>query len=252
LRKEKDVSPSKQRGGGDSATGAGSASAASTKPPKTILRKLSIRPDEYHITSPGSSKHEACIFFPKAPRAWFGANGLIVVPNLSEKGLKGSYEIDFICSEKVFVNQLPDSFSRTIAGEWTESTAGGSHLCSTWLKNPRYLLKFRHPVDTDEPVRVRISLARVGVEWKPMVKKDTVGCMIGFYIFIVKEHEQTKLFESIFVPDNELATEPTFTLEQLPSSERYAIVPTTMSEGKIGQYVLSVLSEHEFSMTKEG
>jgi hypothetical protein len=40
-----------------------------------------------------------------------------------------------------------------------------------------------------EPVKTRISVSRVGTNWKTMMKKDTVGCMIGFYIFIRRSKE---------------------------------------------------------------
>lgn len=220
-------------------------------PPKTILRKLSVDANAYSLCSPGSSKYEACVFYPKVPRAWMGANGLIVVPSLSEKGVKGTFDIDVFCSERFLMSALPESYSRTIAGDWTESTSGGNHLNSTWMKNPKYLLKFRNPVNTDEPARVRITLARHGPDWKAQAKKDTVGAMIGFYIFVVRDGEYHKYYESTYVPENELATDSTFALEQLPHGEKYAIMPTTFGDGKVGAFVLSVLSEYEFSIVKE-
>lgn len=38
---------------------------------------------------------------------------------------------------------------------------------------------------------------------------------------------------------------------QLPHGDFYTIMPTTYSEGKVGPYVVSIMSEVEFSITKE-
>ena len=98
-----------------------------------------------------------------------------------------------------------------IAGEWSEATAGGSHLNSlTFKKNPKFVLKLRRygqgrkssldgrerdrdqrhsisgmdDMNSSDPMKTRITVSRVGTNWKSLMKKDTVGCMIGFYIFI--------------------------------------------------------------------
>jgi hypothetical protein len=137
-------------------------------------------------------------------------------------------------------------------GDWSDTTAGGSHLTPTWKKNPKYILKFHYPVNTIDPCRIRITLAKYGPHWKNMVKKDTVGCMIGFYIFIQnKLGDLSQVYESVFSVDNELSTDPTFVLEQLGHDEVYVIMPTTYAEGKLGSFVLSLLSEFEFSIQKD-
>ena len=100
-----------------------------------------------------------------------------------------------------------------------------------------------------EPARTRITVTLVGAHWKAAMKKDTVGCMIGFYIFIrrnissysshsssssssssyssssfalapplpsatpsIQTHELTQIYESTFVPDLEAGTGEDFTL----------------------------------------
>ncbi len=170
---------------------------------------------------------------------------------MSEAGAKSGFELEIFASEKVVVSPLPEAFSRSIAGEWTEHNAGGSHICSSHKKNPRYRLRFHNPVNTEAPARLRIALARHGPQWRPASRKDTVGCMIGFYIFHVKGTEQTQIYESTFVPDDEMYTDPSFSLPQLDDGEAYIIVPTTFAEGKLGAFVLSILSEYEFHLAKD-
>ena len=180
-------------------------------------------------------------------------------------GVKGHFELEVFASESVILTQLPESSSRMIAGEWTEATAGGCHLNPlTFKKNPKFILKLkkfgqgrrssvnneqrsnseRHSNssqdekerDPSEPLRTRITVSRVGSNWKSLVKKDTVGCLIGFYLFVrraipitpapfnpnappianaappTQTHELTQIYESVFVPDHEARTEEDFTL----------------------------------------
>jgi len=224
--------------------------AAKKQPEKTILRKLNVESSSYHQASGFNHKSEAVIFYPKLPRLWI-PNGFIITPSLSEKGIKGNFELSIYSSEKIFINQLPETYSRTIAGEWTDSSSGGSHICPEWKKNPKYTLKFHYPVNSDAPIRVRITLSKIGPDWKSISKKDTVGCMIGFYIFANRYGELTQVYESTFGPDIEIATDPSFTLNQLPQGEIYTIMPVTFGEKKLGPFVLSLMSECEFTIKKE-
>ena len=41
---------------------------------------------------------------------------------------------------------------------------------------------------------------------------DTVGCMVGFYLFTNRDGELYQVYESPFVPETELSTEPSFTI----------------------------------------
>mmetsp|Transcript_2083 Transcript_2083/g.3669 ORF Transcript_2083/g.3669 Transcript_2083/m.3669 type:complete len:480 (-) Transcript_2083:295-1734(-) len=219
--------------------------------PKTILRTLSIDPNEFHLVSTFCSKTDACIFFPKIPRAWI-PNGLLLIPCLSEKNAKASFDIEVYASERIYMNPLPETYSRTIAGDWADNSSGGNHLNpQTWKKNPKFTLKLHFPVNSEEPAHVRITLARVGTNWRNMSRRDTVGCMIGFYIFVNHANELRPYYDSNFVPDNEISTEPTFTLPQLGHGESYTIMPTTFADGKLGPFVLSILSEFEFTITRD-
>lgn len=84
-----------------------------------------------------------------------------------------------------------------------------------------------------------------------MAKKDAVGCMIGFYIFTQHGNELEQIYESIFVPNDELSTEVGFTLTPLPIGDEYVIMPATCGEGKIGSFVLTVMTEAEFKFQRE-
>eukprot|EP00606_Chrysophyceae_sp_TOSAG23-5_P001556 GSChrysophyteH2.ASY1.ANO1.598.1 assembled CDS len=223
---------------------------------KTILRRASLQqPVGYSVKSSYTHKSEAAIYYPRLPRSWVG-NGLIIVPSLSEKGVKGSYELEVNCSEPVRIRQLPDSFNRTLAGEWRDNECGGNHLGQLWKKNPRYTLKFRNINKGNAPARTRITLNKHGERWKNMSKKDTVGCMIGFYIFICDKTDggagdMRLLYESPFAPDEKISTDPDFTLEALGDKEEYVIMPATFSEDKKGAFVLSITSDYEYTIVKE-
>jgi len=219
-------------------------------PVKTVLRTLHLDQAEYQLATSFTGKTESCVFYPKLPRAWL-PNGLIISPCMNEKGARANYELEIFASEKIMLSQLPETYSRSMAGDWNEATAGGSHICPSFKKNPRFLLRFHNPVNTDAPARLRITLARTGANWRTMARKDTVGCMIGFYIFLLRGNDQTQIFESTFVPDDEMSTDPSFTLPQLGHGETYILMPTTFGEGKIGAFVLSILSEYEFHLSKD-
>jgi hypothetical protein len=237
-------------------TSAGAGTGSSSSNNKTILRKSSLNnPVSYHIQSSFSHKSESTIYYPRLPRSWVG-NGLIITPSLSEKGVKGSYELEINCSEPLRIKQLPDAFNRTIAGEWRDNECGGNHLSQLWKKNPRYVLKFRNSNKGNAPSRTRIVLTRHGEKWKTLAKKDTVGCMIGFYIFINDKidggaGEQRLIYESPFAPDDTFATPADFTLEALGDKEEYIIMPTTFSEDKKGAFILSLASDYEYTIVKE-
>jgi hypothetical protein len=161
----------------------------------------------------------------------------------------------------VIVHSLPDTFSRSIAGEWIEANSGGSHLFpNSWRKNPKFHLKINNNPSLgslmmgggSQSIRLRITLSRHGTGWRQLCKRDTVGCMIGFYIFLSKGTEQTQIYESTFVPDDEFSTDSTFSLPVLTQAdESYLIMPTTLHEGKFGSFILTVLCENEFHLTKE-
>ena len=221
----------------------------------TILRKTSLKlPVSYFMKTTYSHKTEAVVYYPRLPRSWVG-NGLIIVPSLSEKGVKGTYELEINCSEPVRVKLLPEAYSRTIAGEWKDGECGGSHLSPAWKKNPRFALKFRNTNKGNAPARTRITLAKHGEKWN-VGKKDTVGTMIAFYIFICDKTdggagELRLVHESAFSPDSFVATDNNFSLEALGDKEEYIIMPTTFNESIKASFVLSITSEYEYTITKE-
>lgn len=241
---------------------------------KTILRKISLPSDSYCQMSSFTNKNDACIYYPRLPRSWIG-NGLIIVPCMTEKGLKGQYDLEVYSSEPVILKMLPDSYSRSIAGEWTTPQDGGNHLSPRWKQNPKYSLKFRNSNKGNPAARVRITLSKHGDRWDKMTRKDTVGCMIGFYIFITasatrpKEEgneaggsaaapppiapsgEMRQVYESVFCPNDRISTEADFTLEQLSPEEEYVIMPTSFAEGKRGPFVLSISADYEYTIVKE-
>jgi len=210
---------------------------------------MSVHPDTYALQTSFSSRTEAVVYYPKLPRAWV-PNGLLLVPCLSEKGIKGSFDLEVHSSEAVNVSLLPDSYSRSIAGEWTEASAGGSHLCpGTWKRNPKFTFRFKNSSAANAPARVRISLVRHGPSWKTLARKDTIGCMLGFYIFVLRDGgdmQLQQLYESPFMPNDENSTQPDFQLDQLPPNDEYVIMPTTFSDAKCGAFILSVMSDYEF------
>lgn len=216
---------------------------------KTILRKVSMDKESFFVETTCSSKNETTVFFPKLPRSWM-PHGVIIVPFLSEKNIKANFELDIYCSETFKLTHVPDAYSRCLAGEWKEGSAGGSHLLPTWKKNPKYNLKVRNS-SYGAATNVRISLYRFGTKWRANCKKDTVGCMIGFYVFRNKSGELTQIYESNFVPVDENITEPSLQLGTLASDEVYTVMPTTFGEGKFGPFVLSIMSERDFTVKLE-
>ena len=225
------------------------APSGSAKPAETkiILRKSEVpaaNSGKYALLTSFAHKSDCCVYYPKVPRAWM-PEGLVVIPCLSEKGVRGQFDLDVFCSEPVKLTVLPDAFSRAMAGEWNEATAGGSHIChATWKKNAKYSLKLRGK--SIASTKVTITLTRT----------DAVGCMLGYVIFIHRINpatptaigELTVFYESPYVPANEVSTDLEFTLPPLEPDEEFCVMPTTFAEGKIGAFVLSIIAECEFTL----
>ena len=217
---------------------------------KSVMRKCTLLNDTFSVVTTYSTRNDACTYLAKVPRTWI-TKGFLIIPSLSDKGIRGSFELEVYCSEPFSLRMLQDSFARCMAGEWVEGAAGGSHLCPSWKKNPKFNLKLRSL--NDVPVKVYLSLTRHGEQWKKMCRRDTVGCMIGFYIFVNRSGELTNLFETPFVPTEEVCTPEEFTLEPLGEDEFYTIMPTTYSENHLGAFVLTVATtDCEFTLIKEG
>lgn len=60
--------------------------------------------------------------------------GMIIVPSLHDKGVKGSFELEVYSSEPVVLKQLPDMYNKSLASEWTDQTSGGSHVNPNWKR----------------------------------------------------------------------------------------------------------------------
>ena len=113
-------------------------------------------------------------------------------------------------------------YSYIIIYTHTHVYTGGSHLLPTWKKNPKYTLKIRNST-FGQSTSVRICISKYGNKWDILNKKDTVGCMIGFYIFKsnikVNSNEYITIYESGFVPFDDVVTEDAFSLPPLDHDE---------------------------------
>ena len=90
---------------------------------RTVLRKTTLDNETFYIETNACSKSESTIYFPRLPRSWM-PNGLMLIPYLSEKNAKAHYEIEIHCNIAIKIIHLPESYSRSIAGEWKEHFAG--------------------------------------------------------------------------------------------------------------------------------
>lgn len=217
---------------------------------KRISKKISLATDVQYFQSSCTSKYDACMYFPSFPRQLM-VDGLLVVPSLSERGIKGYFILEVYASEDVQLTVLPDKKMKVLAGEWDEKTAMGSHINQAWKKNPKFALKFKPRSDPQE--KFRICIHKIGEEkWSKINRQDHIGSMIGFYIFSSRRGELTTIFESPHVPDREIATDDGFALDALAGSDdEYIIMPTTFAEGICGSFVLSVMADCDFVLTKK-
>ena len=169
------------------------------------------------------------MLLPGLVRARF-PNGLVISPCLSDAGAAGSYVLEVHSDSPVTLQDVSESKSKTLAGEWVEQNAGGSHLHASCKQNPKYKLAFE-PGATSSKAKVKIVLSRPENEWK---SSDTVGAMMGFYLnkgaSVLQEQQSPIVYdgrawnESPFVPMNAVSTPPDFTLE---TSANYIIMPAT-------------------------
>merc|ERR1711988_19371 len=143
----------------------------------TPERKLVITSEEWCQMSDYSNTMVASMKLPPLIPSWIN-DGLVIVPTLSEYGEKAQYQLEVFSDHPLQVEPIAEEKARTLAGEWTEGTAGGSHMSKTYKKNPRFHLRLLGSSRT----KVKITLSRPTAEWKDQVRKDTVGCMLGFYL----------------------------------------------------------------------
>jgi hypothetical protein len=227
-----------------------------------ITRKIALDPLFFSESTTFSHKSEACMFFPRIPRTWM-PDGLLIIPSLSEKGARGTYDIEVYASKPVVLQQIKDQRCKSVAGEWAEGSAGGSHVCPTWKRNPCFDLNLKYPLSrggsngtSSQSCPVRISLSKSGSSWRSMSKADAVACMVGFYVFVVSHtdggDQMRQIYETDFAPTAEVCTEPGFELEYiLNSNESYLIMPTTFEDGKMGSFVLTVAADCDFTLIRD-
>lgn len=226
-----------------------------------ITRKIALDPLYFSESTTYSHKAEACMFFPRVPRTWM-PDGLLIIPSLSEKGARGTYDIEVYASKPIVLQQIKDQRCKSVAGEWTEGVAGGSHVCPAWKRNPRFELNLKYPLSrgtssgNNKSCPVRISVSKSGSSWRSMSKSDAVACMVGFYVFVVTRSDSgeqlRQIYETDFAPTAEVCTEPGFELDYiLNSHETYLIMPTTFEDGKMGSFVLTVSADCDFTLVKE-
>jgi len=213
------------------------------------MQKISLANDVQSFQTSGCNKFDATMYFPAFPRMVMN-DGLLIVPALSEASSRGNYILEVYSSEEIRLQPLPDKKMKVIAGEWDEKNGMGNHINPNWKKNPKYSIKFKPRVKEAE--KFRICLHKVGEEnWKKVNRKDHIGSMIGFYIFSSIRGSIKTVYESPYVPDREIATDDGFELESLGGSDdEYYVMPTTFGEQMHGSFVLSVMSDTDFTLAK--
>ena len=102
----------------------------------TPERKLVITSEEWCQMSDYSNTMVASMKLPPLIPSWIN-DGLVIVPTLSEYGEKAQYQLEVFSDHPLQVEPIAEEKARTLAGEWTEGTAGGSHMSKTYKKNPR-------------------------------------------------------------------------------------------------------------------
>ncbi|CAK4124814.1 unnamed protein product [Aphanomyces euteiches] len=214
-------------------------------------RKLLVKADEYCCLSDYANPQVASVMLQKIAPEWLD-RGLLVVPSLGEARIDGAYELEVHSDASLTLEELPNGLAQTIAGEWSDKkgTAGGSHLCPDWKKNPKVYLTLK----SVRAAEVKIDLYRSEYEWRSKCKKDSVGSMMGFYLF-----QGTKLNResSTVVVDGKTWTETDFVpLHHIAASltlppvfnESYVIMPATWEPNHSGRFLVAVTADSEFTL----
>ena len=286
-RRGKSASPraSRSRGGGAAATKTGGVldldAAAEALPAVTdsIERKRELAAGEWAIQSMFESHHVSTMKIGPLS-ADFLRDGLLLTPSFDKADEASSYTLAVHSDAPIAIDELPSQQMQTIAGEWTDKTARGSHLKKDWSKNPRYALQLKGSgARVGDVARVHIAVHRPLSSWRQR-GTASVDCMLGFYVIRQPSSQKglrmdsTALtipspsedggshgsstasktsatapraasalpFQTRFVPMNEVATPESFALEVLGEDEQYVIVPCTFEEDLVGPFFLSVTS----------
>ncbi|ETN16172.1 hypothetical protein PPTG_06374 [Phytophthora nicotianae INRA-310] len=238
--------------------------------------KLVVKPTEWCRLSSYSSPASACLYLRKVPKEWLlasdspsavnssGGGGLLLVPTLGEAGAEGSFELQVDSDFPLLVDELPKGAGavQSMPGEWTPTKSGGCHLHPDWRQNPKFYLQ----IQGVRPTKVRITLTRSEREWKTRCQRDSVGTMIGFYLFrggsgkLMRPAEEgdsnsnpivingRPWSETDFVPLHSVSSPPDLVLSAAAKGG-YVVVPTTYEPGRLGKFVLSVQCDTEFTLT---
>ncbi|OWZ17169.1 Calpain-like cysteine protease C2 [Phytophthora megakarya] len=241
--------------------------------------KLVVKPTEWCRLSSYSSPASACLYLRKVPKDWLlasdspsavnsnGGGGLFLVPTLGEAGAEGSFELQVDCDFPLLVDELPKGAGavQSMPGEWSATKSGGCHLHPDWRQNPKFYLQ----IQGVRPTKVRITLTRSEREWKSRCQRDSVGTMIGFYLFrggsgkLIRPGDSTEggsnsanpivingrpWSETDFVPLHSICSPPDLILSAA-AKDGYVIVPTTYEPGRLGKFVISVQCDIEFTLT---
>jgi len=219
---------------------------------EVLERKLQVKPREWVVESSYFSDEVAATYF-----FWQPAQGpYLIVPSCNDEATQAHFTLSVYSNHSVEFVKLEDSRNAVKSGSWTDESSGGSHLYDqpyetknpTWTNNPKYLLVLK----TNEYTRVKFTLSRPEKAWNKKIAKDSVGCMIGFYIMEKVEgqiHQKHIINNVNFMPVNELEEVLEF---ENPNPDGYVIMPATYDAKKIGPYIISVSTDVDFSFDLMG
>ena len=219
----------------------------------SISRKLAIARQEWCCQSDFSDKESANVNLGKIMQVWC-ENGMIVVPVLQQPGMEGSYMLEVFSEVPVAMRELPQDHEKTVAAAWTEQLSGGMHMFENWKRNPKFSLE----LFTDRPAKVDITISRPLDRWEKRAVKDSVGCMMGFYVISVthvkKEptgvfHDGKPFVSTPYMPVHKLQTPEDFYLQPLAEKEVYTILPTTYEPEKLGPFFVTVKADCDFRLS---
>ena len=218
-----------------------------------VTRKLAISKQEWCYQSDFSDTETATCNLPDVMQIWM-ENGMVVVPLLQQVGMEGSYMLEVFSEVPVSMRELPQDREKTVASSWTEALCGGMHMNENWKRNPRFTLE----LFTDRPAKVEITLSRPLDRWEKRAVKDSVGCMIGFYVIagtrVTKEptgifHEGKPFTVTPYMPVHKLSTPSEFYLPALAEKEVYTILPTTYEPERLGPFFVTVKADCDFRLS---
>ena len=215
-------------------------------------RKLQILPNEWFVESHYQYEEFSCLYL----KLEQNHGPFLIVPSLSQENITCSYSLTIYSNNPVTLERLQDAKNIVLSGEWKPNNAGGSHLYdssfikqlekNTWSYNPKYLLKF----SPGESIRAKITISRPERLWSAKIARNTVGCMMGIYIFdagVAKPSVDNWIRKPEFMPLNEVDE----ILEDDNAKENgYIIMPTTYESGMKGPFMLSVSSDDDFTLTE--